>query len=217
MPACGNDQSSAMARTMFGRRACAASLLAGGRRLPRSAGCPPAARPARAPSPGVPRRDCSARPRSAAQIVELRLGIVAELRCSCSAGFSAPCPARCTSTSLPERQRARPARPATVRAVVDVPEQRRQHVLAVARASGRTAGAPSERRERRDEIDLGDERVGDRRLHARRPAHDERHARAALEVAVLAAAERPGRRVVAELLDRLVAIAVVDAPGRCRW
>ena len=42
------------------------------------------------------------------------------------------------------------------------------------------------------------------------PADDERHARAAFPDRILAAAERPGRLVVAELLDGEVLVAVVE-------
>ena len=79
--------------------------------------------------------------------------------------------------------------------------------------SSRARALAGERRERRQEVDLADQRVGDARLHAAGPAHDHRHARAAVERAVLAAAQRAGRAVSAQLLHRLVPVAVVhDRP-----
>ena len=65
-------------------------------------------------------------------------------------------------------------------------------------------------REAREEVDLADQRLRGPGLDPARPADEERDAGAALELAVLAAAIRAGRPVVAELLDGVVAIAVVD-------
>ena len=89
-------------------------------------------------------------------------------------------------------------------------EQRRQHVLAVARAADRTAGEPTsaanDAMRSTWEISAsetpGFTRAGQRTTNGTRVP--------AFEAAVLAAAERPGRRVIAQLLDGLVPIPVVD-------
>ena len=82
--------------------------------------------------------------------------------------------------------------------------------LRLSRAVAPASGHADEGREAREEVDLADQRLRGPGLDPARPADDERDAGAALELAVLAAAIRAGRPVVAELLDGVVAIAVVD-------
>ena len=80
----------------------------------------------------------------------------------------------------------------------------------LSRAEG-GAAVPDQRRERRQQIDLADERVGAGiRRDLTRPADDHGYARPAIVVAVLAPAKRTRRLVVPEFLHRLVAIPVVD-------
>lgn len=66
-----------------------------------------------------------------------------------------------------------------------------------------------ERGDRGEQVILRDERVRQAGRHPPRPACDERHARATLEVVVLAAAQRPGGLVTAELFDGIVLLPVV--------
>ena len=95
-----------------------------------------------------------------------------------------------------------------VRPGARIAEERGQNILAVGRCL-RFKPLARERGEGGEEIHLADQRVGHAGLHAPRPADDERHARATLEDAVLAAAQRAGRPVAAKLLHRVVLVAVV--------
>ena len=88
-----------------------------------------------------------------------------------------------------------------------VTEQCGENVLTVARLGKFRTG---ERGEGGMEIELRHERVGAAGFHAARPAHEEGHAGARLEVAVFTAAPQTGGLVRAELRHRVVLVAVVN-------
>ena len=82
--------------------------------------------------------------------------------------------------------------------------------LRLSRPAALPIGRADECCEARDEIDLTDEGLRRSRLDSARPPDDERNACAALEPAVFAASKGAGGLMAAELLCRVIAVAVVD-------
>ena len=67
-----------------------------------------------------------------------------------------------------------------------------------------------ERSECSEKIDLAYERIRNARAHARRPAHEQRHARAGFEAAIFTPAKLRGGTMVAEFFHGAVLVTVIE-------